>query len=266
MSNYKIIFSDLDGTLLSDRHTVSEENLEAIKKFSEMGGIFVPTSGRAESEFPSSLIDNPYIRYYIFSDGSVIWDKFTNTYTANYISNKKTRQIFEFMTAHSGKIIVHTNKYAYIDVNENFELLNTAAKQYFKNSTPNENFKDTVLSSEKTELIFAYFEEQKELEECYEKIYALGGVEIASSAQNSFEVVSDKAGKSSSMLALAEMLGIDICDVIAVGDNTNDSKMIKAAGLGLAVENAHPELKQVANRVICSHKEHIVSYILENVL
>ena len=63
---------------------------------------------------------------------------------------------------------------------------------------------------------------------------------------------------------LADMLGVDRKDTIAVGDSTNDSEAIKDAGLGLAMENACDELKQIADEIVCNNKEHVARYILEN--
>jgi len=53
-------------------------------------------------------------------------------------------------------------------------------------------------------------------------------------------------------------------ETIAVGDSTNDMTMIQAAGLGLAMENAVPELKAAADAIICSNQEHGIDYILRN--
>ena len=48
---------------------------------------------------------------------------------------------------------------------------------------------------------------------------------------------------------IAQMMGLDSRDFVAIGDSPNDIEMIKAAGLGVAVGNAHPELKKVAGMV-----------------
>ena len=45
------------------------------------------------------------------------------------------------------------------------------------------------------------------------------------------------------------MLGVDIADVIAVGDSDNDSTMIEKAGLGLAVANSCDALKELADYI-----------------
>ena len=66
------------------------------------------------------------------------------------------------------------------------------------------------------------------------------------------------------MFLLAKLLDVDPAATIAVGDSTNDYTMVKAAGLGLAVENAVPELKAAADAVICNYREHSAKYILEH--
>jgi hydroxymethylpyrimidine pyrophosphatase-like HAD family hydrolase len=48
-----------------------------------------------------------------------------------------------------------------------------------------------------------------------------------------------------------------------MGDSTNDLTMIRAAGLGLVMENGMQELKAVADRVICNNREHAVAWLLK---
>ena len=64
--------------------------------------------------------------------------------------------------------------------------------------------------------------------------------------------------------ALAEHLSIDISEVIAVGDSTNDATLVKAAGLGLAMKNAFDEVKERADGTICAFDENSADYILKH--
>ena len=64
-------------------------------------------------------------------------------------------------------------------------------------------------------------------------------------------------------MLLADILGVDRAQTIAVGDSTNDMTMIKAAGLGLAMQNAVDELKQNADEVICDNNSNAIDYIVE---
>ena len=55
MINYKIIASDLDGTLLDSNGQISAENISAIRDIAKRGVFFVPASGRTYSEIPQKL-------------------------------------------------------------------------------------------------------------------------------------------------------------------------------------------------------------------
>lgn len=55
--------------------------------------------------------------------------------------------------------------------------------------------------------------------------------------------------KGTALVSIAEMMGLDTGDFVAIGDSANDIEMIRAAGLGVAVGNAHPALKDVADLV-----------------
>ena len=73
------------------------------------------------------------------------------------------------------------------------------------------------------------------------------------------------AANVNALLRLADMTGVDHAQTLAVGDSKNDSDMLAAAGLGLAVSNAWEELKAVADVVIpCSNDEHVAPYLLEH--
>ena len=54
--------------------------------------------------------------------------------------------------------------------------------------------------------------------------------------------------------------------MIAVGDNPNDIEMIREAGLGVAVANAHPHVKQVANIMTDSNDDDGVAKVIERYL
>ena len=62
-------------------------------------------------------------------------------------------------------------------------------------------------------------------------------------------IKSKKINKGTGLARIARMMGLDARDFVAIGDSPNDIEMIEAAGLGVAVGNAHPELKKVAGMV-----------------
>ena len=70
-----------------------------------------------------------------------------------------------------------------------------------------------------------------------------------------FEFMHPRATKGNTMLDLAAKLGIKPAEVMAVGDQNNDLTMIKAAGLGVAMGNANPLVKENA-QVVTTDNEH----------
>jgi len=69
--------------------------------------------------------------------------------------------------------------------------------------------------------------------------------------------------KATGVAAIADRLGIAAADVIAFGDMPNDLEMLRWAGHGVAMANAHPELIAVADEVTASNVEDGFALVLE---
>jgi hypothetical protein len=67
-------------------------------------------------------------------------------------------------------------------------------------------------------------------------------------------------------LQVAKHLGVEPEEIVSFGDNYNDMEMIQQTGLGIAMGNAVPELKKVADFVTLSNQEDGVAYVLEALL
>jgi len=72
--------------------------------------------------------------------------------------------------------------------------------------------------------------------------------------------------KGASLKRYCELKGIDASEVIAFGDNYNDVTMIEFAGMGVAMGNAIPNLKSIANVVTTTNDEDGIALILKKVL
>ena len=269
---YKIIASDLDGTLLNNEQIVSEENHCAISEISRLGVEFVPTTGRAMNEIDPSLINSPDIRYIISSDGAVVYDKsIGKPILTRYISKDEVRFILETLRPYNVFIVVHEGGKTYFDKNKyNTEFLNKCGiDAYFghiisQHAEALEDFESYLLSSNEMEMIALFFELNDGARSCKQIFEDSGRLCAAHSSANYLEVYSFDAGKGNTLIAFTNMLGVDISDVIVVGDSKNDSTMIEVAGLGLAVANACDSLKELADQTICDNSEHIAKYVLDN--
>ena len=78
------------------------------------------------------------------------------------------------------------------------------------------------------------------------------------------EITNGNVNKWEAIENLINVLGIKKEEVIAIGDNVNDIEMIQNAGLGVIMDNADPNIKNVANMVTKSNDDNGVASIIEN--
>ncbi len=72
---------------------------------------------------------------------------------------------------------------------------------------------------------------------------------LTKSVATFFEATNPFANKGTGVRYLAELLGIDAANVMAIGDNFNDMEMLEYAGIGVAMGNAPEDVKAVAQWV-----------------
>ena len=272
MEKIKILASDLDGTLFDSLGRLSEENLRAIDELARLGVHFVPTTGRTLGEISPLLTDNPSIRYYIYSNGATVYDKKTGERIYNCLSRETLERVFEIIGDAEVHYTIRYDGVTYCDARYN----NPEAYAYYNMwvahyeilrdiATEREDFDEWLAGLDKVEVVSLFFKDERELEACRERLTAeLSEVRVASAAPYNLEIFSAGAGKGVALRALADMLGVDIKCVAAVGDSGNDLTALQTAGTGFAVANATDELKAAASRVICSNDEHAIDCILRN--
>ncbi|MEZ4607394.1 MAG: HAD hydrolase family protein [Deinococcales bacterium] len=78
------------------------------------------------------------------------------------------------------------------------------------------------------------------------------------------EVMAEGVNKARALAQVARAFQISPHEVAAFGDEHNDLEMIKWAGLGVAMGNANPQLKEIADIITLSNDEDGVSHILEH--
>lgn len=103
---------------------------------------------------------------------------------------------------------------------------------------------------------------QERLRRLTEEVLGLSAA-VTISGHDVVEVMAPGVSKAAGMERLAESLGADLSAVVAFGDMPNDMPLLERAGLGIAVENAHREVRDIADEVTASNDEDGVAVILE---
>ena len=272
MSNYQIVVSDLDGTLLCKPGYLGEVNQRAIEELVARGVTVVPCTGRTIMETPTEIRDNPLIRYYIQSNGAVVYDKKTNTRINLCMTREESNLLFDIFNRYTHRIWVRFEGNVYQqselptdDFCAEFDTEPDFLCARSLNARLIDDFEATCRKMDGIEMVSAFFRNNREMECFFAEVEATGRFSYArNDVMPNCHVYSKRAGKGNGVKALMELLGCPKERVICVGDGTNDISMLREAGLGLAVSNACPSLLAEADAVICSNEEHVARYILEH--
>lgn len=270
--NYKLFACDLDGTLLDDNSNVSKENFDAIEQMTNDGVEFALCTGRTFYEIPQSLRDFASIRYIIYSDGSVIFDKKENkNIYEHYIDMPTLISLYNLLSSYDTMIEFYENKEPKTDKSK----LNINSYHYYE---IDENYIDVIdktrigiddLSSavdlfDKTELLNIFFKNSDERKDCFEKLKRFDNIIFTTSMTNNIEITAENVSKGSALSKLSELIGVKSSEIIAAGDSENDLTMFEFAGLPIAAGNASDEIKSTTKNTACSNNDSIIKYIYDN--
>ena len=247
----KCIFLDLDGTVLNDDKQVCERNKVAIEQALQNGHKVIVTTGRP---LESAIIGADKIGLakpgcYIASyNGGVLYDC-TTCGTIFEASLEPDYTAYIFQRAREAGIHIQ----AYCEGKVWAEEENEELRFYCKKAQLDyEIHKDVPMElrarSGKVLLISFDGEKLKEFQKNMEE-WALGKVQSVFSTREYLEYSPLGISKGYAVETLANLLGYDISDTIAIGDEQNDISMILKAGLGVCMINGLDSIKEIADYV-----------------
>lgn len=262
MKEYKAIFSDIDGTLLTSKHEVSKETKECLKKLKERKTPFILVSAR----MPKSInkirkeieIDSPIICY----SGGLIVDN--NKYIFDIgIDISKAVEIKKYINKNWNDISISCYSYDNWIVDK------------IENKWVNEEMNITQIKPIEGNIInicgnkegihkILCIGNKDDIEEIRKKlIKEYKDLSIYKSKDNYLEIMSKQVSKSKAIEFLCNEMDINIKDIIAIGDNFNDADMIKTAGKGIAMGNAPDDVKVISNEITDTNDNDGVAKIIE---
>lgn len=255
--------TDLDGTLYRSDKTVSRENLDAIEYFKSEGGLFTFITGRP----PVTAVDicktiHPNAPYGCFNGGA-IFDPAKNEYLWSMDLPRDAEELVAAVDRELPEMGIQYNTRKGVYFNKDNE-----AQVHFRAVTglPNRACHYTEVSEPAVKIVFAHMED-----EMMERLIRLlnthpraGEFDFIRSERILYEILPKGVSKGRVLCKMAELLGVDLKRTVAVGDYNNDISMVRAAGIGFAVENAVPEVKEAADFVTVSNEEHAIARIIED--
>ena len=250
---YKIIFSDLDKTLIIDNH-IPDFNLKAIKKARELGVKFVISTGRDFALVTSLLkeldILNAENEFTVCCSGSKIYENKDNKLIyLKYLKDDIVEEIFEFGKNYPDIFIIFdTLEGVYIYNDKKIDIKHEFGTYKY---TKLETLKD-IKDSKIIRIVFSCKNGPyliKIQEDIRNKKLFEGKVDSFLTQNQFLEFNVAGVNKGEALKWLCDYLKIDINESIAIGDSFNDESMIKIAGLGACVKSADDEIKKISKYV-----------------
>ena len=267
IENIKIIASDLDGTLLTTDKEISDYSKKVINDFLDCGGVFVPCTGRAYTAIHEWLRNHPKIRYYISTNGAVIYDKTLAKPLKKFvIPFEIAKEIYDLLRCEcSYELIVDGTMYTeeLIDIYE-YHVEQYFKYHYYQTRNKKENLFNWIVENnleiEKVHIIFKYVEDLERVEKLLNE---RGGLNVHSGAGRFLEISTDEASKGDALKYLADLLAVKSDELVCFGDQNNDCSMFENFKYAVAVDNANPTIKEIANYHTDNNDEDGVAKFME---
>lgn len=245
----KLIATDLDGTLLTTDKRLTPENETALRDAAAAGIEIVPATGRYFGVIPATVRALPFIRYYITVNGAQIYDAREDRVLARAELPWQTAvALMNFFDALPVIYDCYQDNRGWIT-----EAFQKTAPRYARSApvlemllkyrTPVPELKAFLREQGRpVQKVMVFFQDDALRLNVKDELTRLfPALSVTSSVENNLEINSGAASKGNALKTLAEALQIPMEQTMAFGDDLNDASMLRAAGIGVAMDNASPE-------------------------
>ncbi|MCP4405685.1 MAG: HAD family hydrolase [bacterium] len=242
--NYCII-SDLDGTLLNAQQQISEALKIKIWKFQQSHGYLTFATGRPLESVRTYIRETGIRIPVVLCNGAKCFDPVQGKYVyEEYFDNEEYQILLDILAAHFSE-----DTGIFVTADEKIYCYNATAitkKQAAKDSVSFQLVPTILRLRELLPAKCMIMAAEKRLHEWQTKLTTFNTVH---SEKTLLEVMPHGINKNVGCQKLIELLELDETKCYVVGDSFNDYEMIKTAYNGIAVQNAHVEVKHVARWV-----------------
>jgi HAD superfamily hydrolase (TIGR01484 family) len=240
MGNYKLIALDMDGTFLQEDKRISAENRAAVQAANAAGVTVMFATGRGIQNVVGYVEELQLKAPIVTVNGSEVWA------APGVLHSRSLLDVAILKDMHALALEYDTWYWAY------------SVQQIYNR----DKWAETIDDQEWLKFGY-YYEDVELLKAIRNKLEAWNTLEITNSHPMNIELNPKGINKASGIRQVCGLLGIDMSQVIAMGDSLNDESMIREAGLGVAMGNAQDEIKQLADVVTATNEEHGVARIIE---
>ena len=257
---FKLLVTDVDGTLINKNGEISPENCESLNKAITCGLQVSLSTGRSPQSSRSFIEKLSLDGYHIFFDGAMVSHFHTGEIVyAQAIDRELVEQIALFAQDNNTYLELYSPTHCFAT----YENWWTDANSSFFGIEPQIGDLTGIWEQEnimKGQLVIKNSDE-KALAENLCRHFA-GSLEFSEVKSPTYpdatfiNILSPGVSKGKALEALASRQSIPLDEVVAIGDWINDIPLLSTAGMGIAMGNAHNELKKVADYITLDVEEH----------
>lgn len=285
---YKLVAIDLDGTMLNSYGIVTENTKKIIQNTIQKGTEVIIASGRPIDSIKAIAEEIGSKKYLIAGNGALIYDiQKEQIIYDKFLPKQKVLEIIKICEENSIAYNIYTEK----------TVLTTALKYnvlyYQKENLKKEESKQTKISIIKD--MYEYVKNQKEdkflkvticddsqavFQSIIRKLRKIEGIEVMDASHMSrktikqgteeitveyyyAEISMENVDKWYAIEHLMQKMNLQKDEVMTIGDNINDKKMIQEAGMGVIMKGSTPEVSEIADYITTSNNEEGVAKALE---
>ncbi|WP_195267030.1 HAD family hydrolase [Eubacterium sp. 1001713B170207_170306_E7] len=247
----KLISADMDGTLLDSNKKLSPELFPMIEALTEQGIRFAAASGRQYYNLEHIFEPVKDKMIFIAENGSVVFERDTNSF-ASVIDRKTVWEIVRKIRKIEGvSPVICGLKGAYAESDEP-ELMENIKMYYHRYE-----IMDDILETGDDICKIAVYDYVNAETNCHAPLVEAFGeqMEIAVSGEHWVDISNPGCNKGTAISKIQEKYGIGYEETMLFGDYLNDYEMMKTGKYSYAMENAHPQLKEICNYTAKSNDE-----------
>ena len=265
----KIVALDLDGTLLDSQKRLSEVNRAALEAAAAKGVLIVPTTGRFFGMMPPAVRDLPFVRYAITINGAQVYDRSSDT--AIVRDENPLAMALDLMRILDGYDVIYDcyrSNWGWMTASLQAKAERYATDAHYLKMVrefrkPVDDLKAHLAATAAegdVQKVMMFARNEPGGESVTKAIAAevaakFPDIKTTASTWNNLEFNIATAHKGNALRRFAEHLGLTLDDCMAIGDGLNDLSMVEAAGIGVAMANAHPAVLAAANHVTATNDE-----------
>ncbi|WP_327354158.1 HAD family hydrolase [Streptomyces sp. NBC_01304] len=258
---YSLVATDLDGTLLRHGDTVSVRSRAALARATAAGAQHIVVTGRPVPQARHLLLELDYRGLAVCGQGAQVYDAGANEMVSSLTMDREIADVaLGKIEAEVGEVFAAVNQDG-IDglmlIEPGYEMPHPTLPAVRVGS------REALWSEPINKVLMRHASLTDDELAAAARGAADGLVTVTMAGPGTVELQPLGISKASGLALAAESLGLTAAETITFGDMPNDVPMFRWAAYGVAMANAHHELKAIADEITTSNDEDGVAAVLE---